>query len=167
MKISLINPSYLTLASQFGTGHQIPLGLLMLGGPLLNTGREVRLWTDLGRQVRDHSVVQHDLSKWDYRHQVISQPNLSPSKIFLAVKWLELWFHARPGKLWAMLKTRNRFRRQQLMWSSKRTALVWLAGVSLWKTTRSFKKSPSAFIRGSLELKSLLNPDLRFGSRFS
>jgi anaerobic magnesium-protoporphyrin IX monomethyl ester cyclase len=43
MKILLINPPYLTLSSRFGTGHQIPLGLLMVGGPLLDTGHQVRL----------------------------------------------------------------------------------------------------------------------------
>ncbi|MBW1916274.1 MAG: cobalamin-dependent protein [Deltaproteobacteria bacterium] len=43
MKILLINPPYLTLTSRFGTGHQIPIGLLMVGGPLKDTGHEVRL----------------------------------------------------------------------------------------------------------------------------
>ena len=43
MKILLINPPYLTLASRFGTGHQIPIGLLMVGGPLIDAGHDVRL----------------------------------------------------------------------------------------------------------------------------
>ena len=43
MKILLINPPYLTLTSRMGVGHQIPLGLLMVGGPLLDAGHEVKL----------------------------------------------------------------------------------------------------------------------------
>jgi anaerobic magnesium-protoporphyrin IX monomethyl ester cyclase len=43
MKILLINPPYQTLTSNWGVGHQIPLGLLMVGGPLLDAGHCVRL----------------------------------------------------------------------------------------------------------------------------
>lgn len=43
MKILLINPPYQTWTSNVGVGHQIPLGLLMIGGPLLDAGHEVRL----------------------------------------------------------------------------------------------------------------------------
>src|SRR6476620_1436595 len=43
MKALLINPPYQTITSNLGTGHQIPLGLLMVGGPLLDNGHEVRL----------------------------------------------------------------------------------------------------------------------------
>jgi anaerobic magnesium-protoporphyrin IX monomethyl ester cyclase len=97
-------------------------------------------WTDLGRQVKDHSIVQHDLSKWDYRHQVIDQPNFSSWKIFFAVKLLELSFHARPGRLWAILRTRDRFRRRQLLWSTIHIGMVWLGEILLLKTTRPVKR---------------------------
>jgi anaerobic magnesium-protoporphyrin IX monomethyl ester cyclase len=43
MKILLMNPPYQTVTSNFGVGHQIPLGLLMVGGPLLDAGHEVQL----------------------------------------------------------------------------------------------------------------------------
>src|SRR3954452_24525648 len=43
MKILLINPPYQTLTSNLGVGHQIPLGLLMVGGPLIDAGHSVRL----------------------------------------------------------------------------------------------------------------------------
>lgn len=43
LKILFINPPYLTLTSLLATGHQIPLGLLMVGGPLLDAGHVVRL----------------------------------------------------------------------------------------------------------------------------
>ena len=43
MRVLLINPPYQTLTSNLGVGHQVPLGLLMVGGALLSQGHEVRL----------------------------------------------------------------------------------------------------------------------------
>src|SRR5213593_4412169 len=43
MKVLLINPPYQTWTSNWGVGHQVPLGLLMVGGPLLDAGHAVRL----------------------------------------------------------------------------------------------------------------------------
>lgn len=43
MKVLLINPPYQTITSNLGVGHQLPLGLLMVGGPLIDAGHEVRL----------------------------------------------------------------------------------------------------------------------------
>src|SRR5947209_9246546 len=43
MRILLINPPYQTLTSNWGVGHQVPLGLLAVGGPLLDAGHAVRL----------------------------------------------------------------------------------------------------------------------------
>ncbi len=43
MKVLLINPPYQTFTSNLGAGHQIPLGLLMVGGPLIDAGHKVRL----------------------------------------------------------------------------------------------------------------------------
>ena len=142
--------------------------LIHYDGDLVNvTHLTPHSWTELGRQVKNHSIVQHDLSKWDYRHQVIAQPNFPPWKIFFAVKWLELRFHARPGKLWAILKTRDRFRRRQLLWSTRRTGMVWIGEVLLLKTTRSSEKYSPTPIRGSLKPMSNLKSRLRLQSRFS
>lgn len=43
MRIMLINPPYQTITSNWGVGHQVPLGLLMVGGALLDAGHEVTL----------------------------------------------------------------------------------------------------------------------------
>ncbi len=88
-------------------------------------------WTAFGLQVKDHTVVQPDLNKWDYRHQVLEQRHLSTWKVFLAVKWLELFVHARPGRLWAIITTKDRFRRRQLLWSFFHTGLVWFGEILL------------------------------------
>jgi len=86
-------------------------------------------WTAFGRQVKNHPVVQPDLRKWDYRNQILSQRHLSPWKMFLAVKWLEFYFHARPGRLWDIFRTQDRFLRRQILWSLLHTSFVWFAEV--------------------------------------
>ena len=58
MKILLINPPYLTLTSRFGTGHQIPMGLLMVGGPLIEAGHDVRLLDAECRHLTLGSIVE-------------------------------------------------------------------------------------------------------------
>ena len=43
MRVTLINPPYQTITSNFGVGHQVPLGLLMVGGALRDAGHDVSL----------------------------------------------------------------------------------------------------------------------------
>ncbi len=43
VRVLLVNPPYQTFTSNLGVGHQVPLGLLMVGGPLLDAGHAVRL----------------------------------------------------------------------------------------------------------------------------
>ncbi len=57
MRVLLINPPYQTLTSNCGVGHQIPLGLLMVGGPLLDAGHEVRLLDAECRRLNPAAVV--------------------------------------------------------------------------------------------------------------
>jgi hypothetical protein len=65
-------------------------------------------------------------------HQILAQPHLAPWKMFIAVKWLELCFHARPGRLWHSYKTKDNFLRRQLMWSFIHTGMVWFIEILLW-----------------------------------
>lgn len=43
MQTLLVNPPYQTITSNWGVGHQVPLGLLMVGGALRDAGHEVSL----------------------------------------------------------------------------------------------------------------------------
>jgi anaerobic magnesium-protoporphyrin IX monomethyl ester cyclase len=86
-------------------------------------------WTPFGLEARKRALVEPDQRKWDYRHQVLAQDHLKPWQLFARVKWLELWFHLRPGRLWGMLRTRDRFRRWQWLWVFWHIGLVWLGEV--------------------------------------
>ena len=63
MKVLLINPPYQTITSNFGVGHQIPLGLFMVGGPLIDAGHDVRL---LDAECRRLSLVEilSEVRRW-------------------------------------------------------------------------------------------------------
>ncbi|MEW6745328.1 MAG: cobalamin-dependent protein [Planctomycetota bacterium] len=84
-------------------------------------------WTLFGREVAARRICEHDLSRWDYRHQVLAQNGLRRWQLFLAVKWLEFRFHLRLPRLWAILRERNAFRRHQLAWCLLHTGQVFLA----------------------------------------
>ncbi|HMF14321.1 MAG TPA: radical SAM protein, partial [Gemmataceae bacterium] len=86
-------------------------------------------WTPFGHEAQQRALVEPDQRKWDYRHQVLAQKHLVPWQLFAQVKWLELWFHLRPIRLWEMVRTRDLFRRWQLLWVLGHTGMVWLSEV--------------------------------------
>ena len=55
LNIVLLTPRRRFIANQYGLGYQIPLGLVMLGGPLLDAGHRVRL-------------IDNDVLGWDDEH---------------------------------------------------------------------------------------------------
>lgn len=85
-------------------------------------------WTPFGKEALD-AAVEPDQRKWDYRHQVLAQKHLRPWQLFLCVKWIELWFHLRPRRLWELLRAGDRLHRHQLLWVLLHTGLVWVAEV--------------------------------------
>jgi anaerobic magnesium-protoporphyrin IX monomethyl ester cyclase len=58
VKILLVNPPYQTITSNFGVGHQVPLGLLMVGGALRDRGHQVRLLDAECRHLSIESIVR-------------------------------------------------------------------------------------------------------------
>lgn len=54
-------------------------GLLRYDGDFVNAlYLTPHAWTPLGHQLKDNSIVEQDLWKWDYRHQVLAAKHLSP-----------------------------------------------------------------------------------------
>jgi anaerobic magnesium-protoporphyrin IX monomethyl ester cyclase len=103
-------------------------------------------WTEFGKESSGRAVIDPDQVKWDYRHPVLAQRRLKPWQLFLGVKWLELHFHLRLSRLWALLRTRDRFRRWQLLWVFWYIGLVWLGEVlgflrDAWRGRRPSRKT--------------------------
>lgn len=104
-------------------------------------------WTAFGEKAQKRDVVQRDQRKWDYRHQVLAQKHLRPWQLFVAVKWLELCFHLRPSRLWAILRERDPLRRRQWLWTYFHVALVWIAEVVEFVLSSVFaRKRPTAAV---------------------
>ena len=59
MKVLLVNPPYQTLTSNLGVGHQVPLGLLMVGGAVIDAGFETELLDAEALHLSDDEIVEH------------------------------------------------------------------------------------------------------------
>jgi len=99
-------------------------------------------WTSFAEESRSRQIVQLDLSKWDYRHQVFKQKHLRPWQLLLAVKWLELRYHVRPKRMLRLLTERHPFRRRQLWWNLLHTSVVWCGEILAFLFATSFTKRP-------------------------
>jgi anaerobic magnesium-protoporphyrin IX monomethyl ester cyclase len=93
-------------------------------------------WTEFAHENAQRGVIQPDLSKWDYRHQVLGQKHLRSWQVFLAVKLTELVFHTRPAR-WAAFFSGSRFQQRQLLWCLWHTGLVWLGEIGSFLRTRT------------------------------
>jgi anaerobic magnesium-protoporphyrin IX monomethyl ester cyclase len=113
-------------------------GLLRYDGDFVNAlYLTPHAWTPLGHQLRDEPMVEPDLWKWDYRHQVLAVHHLTPLQLFIGVKVVEVVYHLHPRRLWRMLAASDRGLRRQLRFS-------------LWHTTAVFRDEVWEQIAGPL-----------------
>jgi anaerobic magnesium-protoporphyrin IX monomethyl ester cyclase len=118
----------------FGIDDETPVtvwrglrGLLAYDGDMVNALYITpHAWTPLGRAVKDAEMVEDDLWKWDYRHQVLGVKRLSPTQLFVGVKLVEALFHAHPKRVWRMIVTRDRDLRHMLRYGTLRS-IPWVA----------------------------------------
>ncbi len=81
-------------------------------------------WTPPGHELKNAPIVEPDLWKWDYRHQVIGVGKLSPTQLFMGVKAVEGLYHLHPRRLWRMIAVPDPRLRQQLRFSFWHTAMT-------------------------------------------
>lgn len=89
-------------------------------------------WTEFTEQESGRAIIEPELSRWDYRHQVLAEKHMKPWQMHLAVKLLEARFHMSPGRLWRIMRMRDKFLRRQLWWSLRHTSPVWIAENLQW-----------------------------------
>jgi anaerobic magnesium-protoporphyrin IX monomethyl ester cyclase len=58
LRIALVNAPLKSAVCDFGVGHQMPLGLLMVGGPLLDAGFAVTLFDAAALHLSDAEIVE-------------------------------------------------------------------------------------------------------------
>lgn len=94
-------------------------------------------WTRFGAETADTDVVEPDLGRWDFRHQVLATPCLKPWQLFLAIKLTELALHVRPRVLWRMAFHPDAEMRRQLRWCFRNAAKVWRAEIKCFRRARN------------------------------
>jgi len=100
-------------------------GLVEYDGDLVNAlYMTPHAWTPFGRATESATIIEPDLHKWDYRHQVIGVSRLTPTQLFVGVKIIEVCYHLHPRRLARIIAASDPALRRQLRFSFLHTAGV-------------------------------------------
>lgn len=82
-------------------------------------------WTSFGQEIAERKVIQPDLRRWDYKHQIVDTPHLKPWRLFLWIKSIELIMQLRPKALKRLLFHPEPKIKQGIRWYYKIGRRVW------------------------------------------
>lgn len=82
-------------------------------------------WTPFFGLAKDRTVIEPDIRKWDYKHQVLKMKHLHSAVLFCCVKLIEVAIQARPRALWRILFHRDRQQRHSMRWYTRMGRRVW------------------------------------------
>jgi anaerobic magnesium-protoporphyrin IX monomethyl ester cyclase len=82
-------------------------------------------WTGYYRQARERKVIQLDQRRWDYKHQVLATRFMSPWRVTLCVKLIELLVQVRPRALCRTLVHPDKQLRHGMRWYARMGRRVW------------------------------------------
>lgn len=74
--------------------------------------------------MKNRDVIEHDLWKWDYRHQVVSIDGLSRKQLFFGMKMIEAFYHLHPKRLGRMVYGGDARLRRQVRFAYRRMTRV-------------------------------------------
>ncbi|GGR86764.1 B12-binding domain-containing radical SAM protein [Deinococcus sedimenti] len=83
-------------------------------------------WTPFFETVKHRQVVQTDVTKWDYKHQVLATRNVPPWRVLLWFKLMEVAVQLRPAMLWRTLTHPDPEYRHAMRWYYAVGFRVWL-----------------------------------------
>ncbi len=86
-------------------------------------------WTPYARNVGGRRIIQTDLGKWDYKHQVLETAQVPAWRIFLWLKAIELVNQLRPRSLLRVFARKDRRTRNIMRWYYRIGRKVWLREV--------------------------------------
>lgn len=89
-------------------------------------------WTPFATQEASHRVVQTDLSRWDYKHQILESARVPNWRVFLWVKFIEAVCQLRPKSLFRLLAHPEKLFRAGMRWYSNIGRRVWIFEVWQW-----------------------------------
>lgn len=82
-------------------------------------------WTAFGQSVAARKLIQPDLRRWDYKHQILDTPHLRPWRLFLWVKAIEVIMQSRPRALRRLLTCPDRNIGEAMRWYYRIGRKVW------------------------------------------
>ncbi|AHE56503.1 magnesium-protoporphyrin IX monomethyl ester anaerobic oxidative cyclase [Sphingomonas sanxanigenens] len=83
-------------------------------------------WTPYYRLAAGRRIVQPDLGRWDYKHQVLAMARLRPWQLFACVKLIEAAAQLRPRALRRWLWNPEKRIRHAIRWYYRMGRRVWL-----------------------------------------
>lgn len=83
-------------------------------------------WTPYYDSVASQRVIQTDVRKWDYKHQVLATSRMPPWRVLLWVKAIEAMMQLRPRALYRSLLHPDRRILHGMRWYVKMGRRVWL-----------------------------------------
>lgn len=101
-------------------------------------------WTPFFRMAKDRLVIQADVRKWDYKHQVLQMKYLKPWVLFLCVKAIEVFIQARPKAIARTLLHKDPEQRHSMRWYTQMGRRVWLREIQGFLFKDKFVKQPKS-----------------------
>ena len=89
-------------------------------------------WTPFALQQAKHRVIQTDLSRWDYKHQILESANVPNWRVLIWVKMIEAICQLRPKSLLRLLTHPEKRFRDGMRWYSSIGKRVWIFEVWQW-----------------------------------
>ena len=82
-------------------------------------------WTPYFRVAAGRRVIQKDVRRWDYKHQVLSTRHLAPWRVILWVKLIEALVQLRPKAVWRTFFQPDARLRHAMKWYAQMGRRVW------------------------------------------
>jgi anaerobic magnesium-protoporphyrin IX monomethyl ester cyclase len=82
-------------------------------------------WTPFFHEVAGRRVIQTDLRRWDYKHQVLAERRMEAWRVILWLKLIEAVAQLRPASLWRVLAHPDPALRAAMRWYYRIGRRVW------------------------------------------
>lgn len=111
-------------------------------------------WTPFFNTSAKRRVIQNDLRKWDYKHQVLETPRVPAWRVFVWVKVIELCLQLRPKALWRTFLHPDADIRHAMRWYSRMGRRVFVRELFhfLFKDRRRRGETVAKFLGGDDQL---------------
>ena len=116
-------------------------------------------WTPFYHDAAKRRVIEPDLRRWDYKHQVMEVPRVPAWRVFLWVKLIEAVLQARPKALWRSYLHPDREIRHAMAWYTRMgRRVVWHELREALSRRRGPGPSVAAFLGDRLPENALSRP---------